>query len=146
MADSAIAPAREGDAAAIRRLLSESGLPESDVSSASLENFLVLRDGDRLAGVIGLEIGPRVALLRSLAVVPDQRERGAGAGLAQAAEQFAREHGVLDLYLLTTTAASFFGRRGYVPADREAAPPFIRATTQFSGLCPSTASFMTKRL
>jgi amino-acid N-acetyltransferase len=142
----AIAPARAADERAVRELLWRSGLPESDVSSASLQNFLVLRDSERLVGVVGLEIGAGVALLRSLAVDPAGRRQGAGVLLSASAERLAREREVSDLFLLTTTAAPFFERRGYRMADRAAAPAFIRSTTQFSGLCPSTAAFMTKHL
>ena len=142
----AIGPARPQDESDIRLLLARSGLPESDVSSASLGSFQVLRHSERLVGVVGLEIGSGVALLRSLAVDPGHRQHGAGAMLTWAAERLARERGVHELFLLTTTAATFFAKRGYALADRADAPSFIRATTQFSGMCPSTATFMTTSL
>lgn len=99
-----IAPANVGDESAIRALLLASELPESDVSPDSGIRFLVLREEQGIVGVIGLEIGGPVALLRSLAVDPDRRRGGVGSKLARAAERTAAQCGVLDLWLLTTTA------------------------------------------
>jgi len=60
------------------------------------------------------------------------------------AEGHAAAHGVSDLYLLTTTADAWFRGHGYSPAARDTAPPAIRATSQFSGLCPAAASLLHK--
>ncbi|HXI21293.1 MAG TPA: hypothetical protein VNH46_09420, partial [Gemmatimonadales bacterium] len=58
----------------------------------------------------------------------------------------ARARGIVDLYLLTSTAEPFFGRRGYRVADRGAAPEAIRRTAEFASLCPSSCAFMHKRI
>jgi amino-acid N-acetyltransferase len=50
------------------------------------------------------------------------------------------------LYLLTTTADAFFRRLGYEQTARELAPPAIKATREFSSLCPSSSIFMVKQL
>ena len=62
------------------------------------------------------------------------------------AEQYAAAHGVHALYLLTTTAESFFEHRGYRRIDRAEAPPSIQSTREFSSLCPASSAFMIKRL
>ena len=74
------------------------------------------------------------------------RGAGAGARLLAHAESQARARGVKTLYLLTTTAESFFARHGYASADRDGAPPAIRATREFSGICPASSAFMRKLL
>jgi amino-acid N-acetyltransferase len=48
------------------------------------------------------------------------------------------------LYLLTTTAREFFAGRGYRAIDRADAPERIRGTTEFSDLCPASATAMVK--
>jgi protein-tyrosine-phosphatase len=53
---------------------------------------------------------------------------------------------VRTLYLLTTTAEPFFAKHGYARAAREAAPAAIRATREFSGICPSSSAFMSRDL
>jgi amino-acid N-acetyltransferase len=96
--------------------------------------------------VVGVEVYGSVGMLRSLAVVPAHRSTGLGTALASDAETWAAEHGVGALYLLTTTAAQFFARRGYVMIPRSEAPQAIAATAQFSDLCPASSTFMRKVL
>jgi amino-acid N-acetyltransferase len=50
------------------------------------------------------------------------------------------------LHLLTTTAAQFFHRLGYVAADRATAPAAIAGSQEFAALCPVTAQYMVKDL
>ena len=114
-------------------------------SSRSLK-LLGIRDGGRLVGVVGVELYGSDGLLRSLAVAPAHRNSGLGATLVSNAETWAAEQGVEILYLLTTTAAQFFARRGYEAVPRSEAPDAIAATAQFSDICPASSTFMRKVL
>ena len=128
----------------IEALLSASGLPTADLrDGAKVTLFACTRDS-QLRGVVGLEMRGQVALLRSLAVPSPERGSGIGAALVSHAEQYAARQGVDTIYLLTTTAAEFFERRGYRHASRETAPAAIAGTSQFAGLCPSSSAFMAK--
>ena len=71
---------------------------------------------------------------------------GLGARLVHAIETEARARGVTALYLLTTTARTFFERVGYTAHDRAAVAPSIAATTEFSSLCPDTADCLWRDL
>ncbi len=133
------------DAAAIRDLLEASGLPTGDIEQRAIR-FLGSRDDHGLAAVVGLELFGKVGLLRSLAVRPDIRGTGLGGTLVGAAEELSAQHGIVELFLLTTTAEPFFGKRGYSRHDRGSAPAPIRDTPEFSDLCPSTAAFMAKHI
>lgn len=130
----------------IRQLLSVCALPTADIAPSKTLLFFGCRSGNKLAGIIGLEVFGSVALLRSLAVAPSQRNQGLGRSLVAYAEEHAASHGIDALYLLTTTAEAFFSRLGYTPASREAAPSSIKSAAQFSDLCPASAAFMGKRL
>jgi amino-acid N-acetyltransferase len=141
-----IQPARPEDLPAVRELLEMERLPASDLDALSLERFLIWREGSRMDGIVGLELYGDVAFLRSLVVAPQARGRGAGAALTQAAENLAAEAGASSVYLLTMTAERFFRARGYRNIDRGDAPASIQGTSQFSGLCPSTAVLMAKSL
>lgn len=130
----------------VMALLDEAGLPHADLTPTHLAHFRVLRDGDDLVGVVGLEVYGEAALLRSLAVAPGRRGEGLGGRLVDAAEAHARTLGVDTLYLLTTTAADFFAARGFAVTDRAAVPEAIAGTHEFAALCPASAVCMARRL
>jgi amino-acid N-acetyltransferase len=130
----------------IKLLLAACDLPTSDISPSDSMLFFGHHSDGELVGVVGLERYGTVALLRSLAVAPAQRRHGLGKSLVEFAEAYAAKQGIGSLYLLTTTAREFFFRQGYTDTAREGAPSSIKATSQFSGLCPSTSAFMSKRL
>lgn len=139
-------PARPVELDAIVALLGAAELPVEDLDVAKLDAFVVAAEGDACVGVVGLEIHGPNALLRSLAVEPRHRSRGLGARLVRAIETEARARGVTALYLLTTTARTFFERAGYTAHDRAAVPLSIAATTEFSSLCPDTADCLWRDL
>jgi amino-acid N-acetyltransferase len=139
-----IATASIADGPAIKRLLTAAGLLTEDIADASLERFLVMRDGEQLVGAVGLDVADQDVLLRSLVVDESLRGGGHGKALVESAEALAKRRGARHIFLLTTTAAEFFQRRGYRVIPRDEAPPAIRATQQFSSLCPSTSTFMVK--
>lgn len=130
--------------AVVGALLGAHGLPADDITPAMLADFRVAeRDGEP-CGLVGLQRAGDVALLRSLAVAHQARGRGLGAALVAEAEGVAAGLGVRTLYLLTTDAAPFFARLGYVAIPRSDAPEGIRATAQFSSICCGSATLMTK--
>ena len=127
-------------------LLESASLPTSDLTDAHMRHFLYTGSAAQPSGIVGVEVLGKDALLRSLVVIPDRRGSGLGDMLVTHAEQHARMHGATTIYLLTTTAESFFLSRGYVRTSRDAAPPAIRATSEFSGLCPASSAFLSKHL
>lgn len=130
---------------AVKTLLSTAGLPTDDLPDG-LDHFLACGDPADPDGIVGLEIFGPDALLRSLVVGETVRGRGTGKRLIAAAEAFAADHRVSRVFLLTDTAETFFAGLGYTLADRESAPPLVRASRQFSELCPASAAFMMKEL
>jgi amino-acid N-acetyltransferase len=133
-------------AAAVKRLLEQASLPTADLTEAHFDNFLGYGANGALDGVVGLELYPPVALLRSLAVAASARGRGVGSTLLAEAERHARLREVDEIYLLTTTAERFFLRAGYARILRDAAPQAIRETQEFASLCPAGSAVMRKRL
>lgn len=128
--------------AAARALLEASALPTDDLDDPGLELLGAFDEEGALAGVIGLQPAGRTALLRSLAVAPDRRGAGIAALLCDHVVERARQRGHDELYLLTTSAAGYFERRGFAKLERAQAPDEIRATSQFSSLCPASAVVM----
>ncbi len=104
--------ARRSDLDGIRWLLDIEELPSVDITEDALEHFLVCRDATGVAGVVGLEVYSEVALLRSLVVTTGCIGRGLGRRLMAAAEERAIELNIRSIYLLTTTAQTFFEHMG----------------------------------
>jgi amino-acid N-acetyltransferase len=127
-------------------LLQAQGLPASDITDEHLEHFFFMGSAGSPAGLVGVEIYGADALLRSLVVAEAARDQGLGSALVQHAEDYAASCSVGAMYLLTTTAETFFERRGYRRVDRTEAPQAIQTTVEFASLCPSSSAFMIKRL
>jgi amino-acid N-acetyltransferase len=134
-----------GDLGYVESLLAGADLPTSDVPEHP-DRFYVARDGADRVGVGGVERYGADALLRSVVVEASVRGTGYGSALCDALEERAREDGVETLYLLTTTAAGFFAGRGYERIERSAVPEAVRETTEFSALCPDSATCMRREL
>jgi len=143
--EQAVRGARPDDWPAVEALLRACSLPR-DGALEHLDDFLVLEGQGHVLAVAGLETHGSEGLLRSVAVTPSARSAGAGRALVDAVEGLARARGLKRVHLLTTTAASYFARRGYTVRDRSEAPEALRASAEFRGACPASATFMTLRL
>jgi amino-acid N-acetyltransferase len=84
-------------------------------------------------GIVGVQFYGDNALLRSLVVITERRTQGLGQRLVEHAERHARKRGAAAVYLLTTTAESFFQSRGYTVTPCDSAPRAIRSTPEFAG-------------
>ena len=138
--------ATEDNEPEIRRLLTDGDLHHEDITTAQLKHFLLGWDGPKLVAVIGLEIKNHSALLRSLAVDADYRNRRIATRLVGEIEDYAKSMEVSTLYLLTMTAEAFFKKCGYRQIARESAPTAIQETAEFQNLCPASAICMVRHL
>jgi amino-acid N-acetyltransferase len=138
-----ICAAAPADEAAIRTLLREAGLPDEDFAG-HLAHFLVARRAGAVVGAVGFELHGRDALLRSLVVAPAARGAGLGGELVKRLGRAAARAGAQQFFLLTTTAETFFARRGFARIERPGVPPAIAATREFNSLCPASAVCMTR--
>lgn len=129
----------------IERLLEANGLPHRDVQKKPGCFFTAHSDAEFI-GAGGVETHGPSGLLRSLVITESNRGQGYGTALCTALEEYARTREVERLYLLTTTAAPFFRRRGYEATVRGDAPERIQRTTEFADLCPDSATCMRKTL
>lgn len=134
------------DEAPLKQLLQAAGLPITDLTPERLRDFLVAYRTSEVVGVAGIEPYGEVGLLRSVAVQDKLRGSKLGKRLVEAVEMRAGRMGIVHIYLLTTTAAGFFAGLGYRQLARESAPAAIRATAQFSELCPASSVFMIKTI
>ena len=134
--------ATRDDLPGITALLAASDLPTSGVAEA-LDGFLVAEDAGEIVGVVGLETcDNRYALLRSTAVAPSWRGRGLGRNLVEGIVREAESRGCKALYLLTTTAESYFPNFGFAAVSRDVVPDAVKATEEFRSACPASATVM----
>ena len=129
------------DLDAVEQLLTASGLPLDGVHDA-FSTFVVADTGQELVGVAGLEVCRDDALLRSVAVRPEWRSHGVGRALVTRVVSDAEARGLRALYLLTTTAERYFPSFGFRTISRDDVPTEVRATAEFQGACPASATVM----
>ncbi|HKD85218.1 MAG TPA: arsenic resistance N-acetyltransferase ArsN2 [Terriglobales bacterium] len=140
-----VVPAAAQDLIAIRALLQRSGLPTSDLDSAR-PDFMLIRENDCVIAAGALQRFGSSALLRSVVVAPEHRERGLGRAMVSELERLARTAHVNQFVLLTQSAAEFFARQGYRVIERSRAPHEVQSSEEFRSLCPSSATCMAKSL
>lgn len=124
-------------------LLESYDLNTSDITDARVALWS-LEHHDELVGVIGAETSGDIGLLRSLAVARRHQGKGAAQKLCESVFKHFEEAGVTDVYLLTETASEFFSALGFASIDRDQAPEALKQTTQFSSLCPASATVMVR--
>jgi N-acetylglutamate synthase-like GNAT family acetyltransferase len=129
----------------LEALLAASGLPNEDCAEQR-ENFYGIFEQDRLLAAGGLQPAGEYFLLRSLVVDPACRGRGLARALAEFLLDRAEAEAGTAVYLLTETAAEYFARLGFEPAEREQVPEALARTRQFAALCPDEARCLTIRL
>jgi amino-acid N-acetyltransferase len=127
----------------IEQLLA-SNLPVEDLDAE--KRLYALLYNNEIRGTGGLEFFGKTALLRSISTNSSYRREGLGSLIVAHLEDEAKKAGAEALYLLTTTAKDFFARLGYQTITRENVDPAVQASSEFSSLCPATATIMIKRL
>jgi len=139
-----IVPASQNSYTAAIALLKKNNLPTEDLDPG--KQLFVVEEGNEVIGTAAVEYDYSSALLRSLSVSEEKRGCGIGAELVSFIENYVRQQGVQTIYLLTTTAAHFFQKRGYEIIERNNVPQFIQSTREYSVLCASSSTVMKKEL
>lgn len=137
-----IEPARAEDLGDVLSLLEGAGLPTAGVEAHFPGGFVVARRGPFVVGAAGVEAYGGAGLLRSVAVAEASRGTGLGRRLTRAAVDLAAARGLRELYLLTTTAESYFPRLGFERVERDSLPSVLGASEELRGACPATAVAM----
>jgi amino-acid N-acetyltransferase len=60
--------------------------------------------------------------------------------------QAATHLGIARVFLLTTTAAGFFRKHGFVLAERASASDALRSSPEFKDACPASATCLVRNL
>jgi N-acetylglutamate synthase-like GNAT family acetyltransferase len=135
-----IRPAQIVDQKIIRTLLCDFKLPQDGLYKTKL--WVLQLSNGVVAGVAGLELYGKNGLLRSVAVIKNMQNQGYGTTLTSFVIEEAKNGGVMDLFLLTTTAAEFFKKLGFKMENREKIVGGIKDSVEFKSACPKTAVLM----
>jgi amino-acid N-acetyltransferase len=138
-------PACPEDLSAVIALLTETGQPSADVDLSRLI-LHVAETKHIVVGSAGIEPYGKSGIIRSVVVVPSVRRQRIGTMLVQQAMASAALNGIERLFLLTVDAVEFWTYQGFARAQRDTAPANIRASAEFSTLCPSGAVCMMRSL
>ena len=137
-----VRPATADDRGAVEMLLRQAGLPLDGLEEQFGERYAVAESSGRIVGAEGIERYGTSGLLRSAVVDATWRGCGVGDRLTSDRLAWARRSGLHDVWLLTTTAAAYFPRFGFVPADRATASPALQRSREFASACPASATAM----
>jgi amino-acid N-acetyltransferase len=134
-----LAPAALEHQASVLALLAETGLPLDGLEEQFPSAYVIARQRG-VVGVAGLERHGDFGLLRSVAVAERFRNTGVGRLLINDRLNAARALGIQQIFLLTTTAAGYFEKLGFVPTPRAEVPSAIAASIEFARACPASAT------
>lgn len=136
-----ISAATSADVETIKQILVASDLPTGGVDE-HWQTFLVARDGEKVVGCGGAEAYRVVALIRSIAVIPEYRSHGVGRLIVRQLIDRLASRGLREFYLLTTTAEKYFRKRGFKKIDRDEVHPQLLESREFRDACPKSAVCM----
>lgn len=135
-----------GNDHALRQALLDAALPTDDLEEPGRSFFAYQTLAGSLLGYGGFEQYGNQVLVRSLIVLPEHRRHGIGRNMLAVLLRDAFDAGGRTAWLLTTTAAAFFGATGFKVAARESAPAEVLATRQATALCPASAVLMSRTI
>ncbi len=123
-------------------LLKENNLPWEDIPADF--TFFIWFDGDTPAGFAGVEFYSKDCLLRS--VVVKDKGKGTGTLLVSSVLEELKNRSFNSVFLFTETASRFFSGIGFTETSRQKVTGPLKKSTQFTGSCPATATFMEFRI
>ena len=138
----------ESQRRAVLALLADCGLPAAGLADHWHSTWVAVDPADSsvILGSVALEIHGSAALLRSLPTRKEHRGHGLGDALYRFAIARAGELGATTVSLLTTTAEPFFAAREFHTVSRDALPTALKASAEFQGACPASATAMLRSL
>ncbi|HEY6138748.1 MAG TPA: arsenic resistance N-acetyltransferase ArsN2 [Thermoanaerobaculia bacterium] len=136
-----ISAATAADIDAIKALLDANALPTAGIDE-HWRTFVVARDGGKLVACGGAEAYQFAALIRSIAVDSEYRDRGLGRRIVRQLLDRLASRGLREFYLLTTTAEDYFRKRGFKTIDRDEVHPQLLSSREFQDACPASATCM----
>jgi len=134
--------ARASDYHVVKQLLEGAKLPVEGLDDFFGEGYAVADLEGRVIGALGIEVYGGYGLLRSAVVDEPYRGSGLGEQLTRERIEWSRAQKLKALYLLTTTAASFFDKLGFKRVERATVPAEVQASKEFAMVACASAACM----
>ena len=142
--DARLRPATAADLPSVEQLLMDAGLITAGVPE-HIDHFLLAEEDGRIVASAGLERYGAQALLRSVTVASQYRNRGFARDLVSRILEDAVGGQLREVYLFTSTAPDYFRRFGFVPVGREDVAEPVRVSQEY-GACCADAQAMVLRV
>jgi amino-acid N-acetyltransferase len=130
------------DLDAVSQLLAEAKLIPISPDAQFGPQYALATCNGKIIGVAGVEVYGEYGLLRSVCLDSKYRSLRIGAALVENRLEWAREQGLRSLFLLTSTAAKYWPRFGFVGIERNEAPEAIAQSHEWAAACPAEAPAM----
>ncbi|WP_354685666.1 GNAT family N-acetyltransferase [Cupriavidus necator] len=130
MKDLRIRAAMPSDAPAVGAVLERCGLPTDDVFRV-LEHFHVAILESQIVGCAAGEPFGQTVVIRSVAVLPEHRDRGVATHVVRAALMRARANGARRAVLLASSCPSYFARYGFTLVPAAKLPQEVMSSSEF---------------
>lgn len=130
----------------LQQFLKTNKLPFHDVKLEGSLYFTFQDEDNNIIGSGGLEVYGKNALLRSLAVDEKHRHQKLGIRMVNDLMEKAKHLQIENLFLLTETARTFFEKKGFQDIERTEVPETLRNSSEFTSVCPSSATCMMYKL
>jgi len=130
----------------LQQFLKTNKLPFQDVKLEGSLYFTYQDEDNNIIGSGGLEVYGKNALLRSLAVDEIHRHQQVGIRMVNDLMEKAKHLKIENLFLLTETARTFFEKKGFQDIERTEVPEPLRNSSEFTSVCPSSATCMMYKL
>lgn len=128
--DLQIRAAQTSDAPAVGAVLERCGLPTDDVFRL-LEHFHVAVLEKQIVGCGAGERFGETVVIRSVAVLPEQRDQGVATHLVRAVLMRARANGARHAVLLSSSCPSYFARYGFSLIQASKLPQEVMQSSEF---------------
>lgn len=139
-------PATLRDLAWAREFMLSLGLCDDGMEEQFGSAYVVAEVDGEPVGMGGVEIYSGDGLLRSVGVAKALQRGAVGRAIVEDRLAWARSRGLRAVYLLTETAAGFFERLGFERLERDSCPEEVKASREFSEVCPESAVAMKLKL
>jgi N-acetylglutamate synthase-like GNAT family acetyltransferase len=141
-----VRPATAADLDQVKSLLVSNRLPIDGLEEQFGAPYVVADAAGTIVAAEGVERYDDAGLLRSAVVAQEWRGQRLGERLTRERLVWARDQGMREVWLLTTTAADYFPRFGFTRVARDTAPEAIQRSREFREACPASAVAMRLQL